>query len=167
MHLPAPRLHAPTRSPRSTPLPRRAQTAEYLLEHGLLDLVVPRSFLKGALFEMIGFYKASPGALPARWHAPLWVGARQCWSALVLAKQSRVLPVRKHVRPLTLMGVGHNFKHAPHACQCGEHVLAHDLMVPSPNKPCSFLFLPLVWDWGCLRCEVRSCVCAWLEAPVL
>jgi len=36
---------------------QHTQTAEYLLDHGLLDLVVPRSFLKGALFEMIGFYK--------------------------------------------------------------------------------------------------------------
>jgi acetyl-CoA carboxylase carboxyl transferase subunit beta len=33
------------------------QTAEYLLDKGLLDLVVPRSFLKGALFEIIDFYK--------------------------------------------------------------------------------------------------------------
>jgi acetyl-CoA carboxylase beta subunit len=32
------------------------QTAEYLLDKGLLDLVVPRSFLKGALFEIIDFY---------------------------------------------------------------------------------------------------------------
>lgn len=35
------------------------QTAEYLLEHGLLDLVVPRSFLKGALYEMMDLYKAN------------------------------------------------------------------------------------------------------------
>lgn len=35
------------------------QTAEYLLDKGLLDLVVPRSFLKGALFEIIDFYKVS------------------------------------------------------------------------------------------------------------
>jgi acetyl-CoA carboxylase carboxyl transferase subunit beta len=37
------------------------QTAEYLLDKGLLDLVVPRSFLKGALFEIIDFYKVSGG----------------------------------------------------------------------------------------------------------
>uniref|UniRef100_A0A7S0S1R5 CoA carboxyltransferase N-terminal domain-containing protein n=1 Tax=Chlamydomonas leiostraca TaxID=1034604 RepID=A0A7S0S1R5_9CHLO len=41
-------------------LPDDFQTAEYLLEHGLLDLVVPRSFLKGALFEMLDFYKDAP-----------------------------------------------------------------------------------------------------------
>jgi hypothetical protein len=35
------------------------QTAEYLLEKGLLDLVVPRSYMKGALFEIIDFYKVS------------------------------------------------------------------------------------------------------------
>ncbi|KAG2427735.1 hypothetical protein HXX76_012060 [Chlamydomonas incerta] len=41
-------------------LPDDFQTAEYLLEHGLLDLVVPRSFLKGALYEIIDFYRAAP-----------------------------------------------------------------------------------------------------------
>ncbi|KIY97350.1 acetyl-CoA carboxylase carboxyltransferase subunit beta [Monoraphidium neglectum] len=48
------------------PLP--CHTAEYLLEKGLLDLVVPRSFLKGALYEIIDFYKDAPykrrGAIP-------------------------------------------------------------------------------------------------------
>lgn len=44
-----------------TPAHSHMQTAEYLLDHGLLDLVVPRSFLKGALFEMIGFYKVCDG----------------------------------------------------------------------------------------------------------
>lgn len=41
-------------------LPDDFQTAEYLLDKGLLDLVVPRSFLKGALFEIIDFYKNAP-----------------------------------------------------------------------------------------------------------
>jgi len=41
-------------------LPDDFQTAEYLLDKGLLDLVVPRSFLKGALFEIIDFYKDAP-----------------------------------------------------------------------------------------------------------
>ncbi len=41
-------------------LPDDFQTAEYLLNKGLLDLVIPRSFLKGALFEMMDFYKDAP-----------------------------------------------------------------------------------------------------------
>lgn len=41
-------------------LPDDFQTAEYLLEKGLLDLVVPRTFLKGALYEIIDFYKDAP-----------------------------------------------------------------------------------------------------------
>lgn len=39
------------------------QTAEYLLDKGLLDLVVPRSFLKGALYEIIDFYKVGRSCL--------------------------------------------------------------------------------------------------------
>lgn len=38
-------------------LPENFQTAEYLLEHGLLDLIVPREFLKGALYEILDVYK--------------------------------------------------------------------------------------------------------------
>jgi acetyl-CoA carboxylase carboxyl transferase subunit beta len=49
-------------------LPDDFQTAEYLLDKGLLDLVVPRSFMKGALYEIIDFYRAAPfkrrGAMP-------------------------------------------------------------------------------------------------------
>jgi acetyl-CoA carboxylase carboxyl transferase subunit beta len=41
-------------------LPDDFQTAEYLLDKGQLDLVVPRSFLKGALFEIIDFYRDAP-----------------------------------------------------------------------------------------------------------
>lgn len=41
-------------------LPDDFQTAEYLLDKGLLDLVVPRSFMKGALFEIMDFYKDAP-----------------------------------------------------------------------------------------------------------
>lgn len=38
-------------------LPENFQTAEYLLDHGLCDLIIPRSFLKQALFETITLYK--------------------------------------------------------------------------------------------------------------
>jgi acetyl-CoA carboxylase carboxyl transferase subunit beta len=41
-------------------LPDDFQTAEYLLHHGLLDLIVPRVFLKEALSETINFYKDAP-----------------------------------------------------------------------------------------------------------
>merc|ERR1711959_378279 len=41
-------------------LPDNFQTAEYLLKHGLLDLVVPRPLLKQALAEMLTFYQEAP-----------------------------------------------------------------------------------------------------------
>ena len=41
-------------------LPENFQTAEYLLEHGLLDLIISREFLKPALYEIISFYKDAP-----------------------------------------------------------------------------------------------------------
>ena len=41
-------------------LPDDFQTAEYLLHHGLLDLIVPRCFLKAALSEIIYLYKNAP-----------------------------------------------------------------------------------------------------------
>ena len=41
-------------------LPDDFQTAEYLLHHGLLDLIVPRVFLKQALSETLTLYKDAP-----------------------------------------------------------------------------------------------------------
>nr|YP_009519076.1 acetyl-CoA carboxylase, carboxyl transferase subunit beta [Callipsygma wilsonis]AYC64997.1 acetyl-CoA carboxylase, carboxyl transferase subunit beta [Callipsygma wilsonis] len=41
-------------------LPDNFQTAEYLLEHGLLDLIIPREFLKAALYEILHIYKKIP-----------------------------------------------------------------------------------------------------------
>jgi acetyl-CoA carboxylase carboxyl transferase subunit beta len=38
-------------------LPRNFQTSEYLLNHGLLDLIIHRSSLKQALSETLSFYK--------------------------------------------------------------------------------------------------------------
>jgi acetyl-CoA carboxylase carboxyl transferase subunit beta len=56
-------------------LPDDFQTAEYLLHHGLLDLIVPRSFLKQALSETITLYKEAPlkncGKIPYGEHGPL------------------------------------------------------------------------------------------------
>ena len=47
-------------------LPDDFQTSEYLLHHGLLDLIVPRSFLKQALSETITLYKEAPLKLRGR-----------------------------------------------------------------------------------------------------
>ena len=56
-------------------LPDDFQTAEYLLHHGLLDLIVPRSFLKQALSETITLYKEAPlkvrGEIPYGERGPL------------------------------------------------------------------------------------------------
>ena len=56
-------------------LPDDFQTAEYLLHHGLLDLIVPRSFLKQALSETITLYKDAPfkraGLIPHGIQQPL------------------------------------------------------------------------------------------------
>jgi len=56
-------------------LPDDFQTAEYLLHHGLLDLIVPRSFLKQALSETITLYKEAPlklhGQIPYGQRGPL------------------------------------------------------------------------------------------------
>ena len=41
-------------------LPDDFQTSEYLLHHGLVDLIIPRCFLKSALYEIINFNKKAP-----------------------------------------------------------------------------------------------------------
>jgi acetyl-CoA carboxylase carboxyl transferase subunit beta len=56
-------------------LPDDFQTSEYLLHHGLLDLIVPRCFLKQALSETMTIYKDAPykqkGTIPFGVQAPL------------------------------------------------------------------------------------------------
>lgn len=56
-------------------LPDDFQTSEYLLHHGLLDLIVPRSFIKQALSETITLYKEAPlkihGRIPYGERGPL------------------------------------------------------------------------------------------------
>jgi acetyl-CoA carboxylase carboxyl transferase subunit beta len=56
-------------------LPDDFQTAEYLLHHGLLDLIVPRFFFKQALSETINFYKDAPfkknGVIPYGLQRPM------------------------------------------------------------------------------------------------
>ena len=56
-------------------LPDDFQRSEYLLHHGLLDLIVPRCFLKQALSETITLYKDAPfkrvGSIPYGIQSPL------------------------------------------------------------------------------------------------
>lgn len=56
-------------------LPDDFQTSEYLLYHGLLDMVVPRGYLRQALFELLIMHKEAPlrksGYIPYGVHAGL------------------------------------------------------------------------------------------------
>ncbi len=56
-------------------LPEDFQTSEYLLHHGLLDLIVPRSFLKQAISETLTLYREAPlkitGTIPYGHTSPL------------------------------------------------------------------------------------------------
>ena len=47
-------------------LPEDFQTSEYMLHHGLVDLIVPRRFLRQALSESIRLYKNAPFKKPGR-----------------------------------------------------------------------------------------------------
>lgn len=47
-------------------LPSDFQTSEYMFQHGLLDLIVPRRFLRQALSECIRFYVKAPHKKPGR-----------------------------------------------------------------------------------------------------
>ena len=47
-------------------LPDQFQTAEYLLEHGLLNLIIQRSFLKQALSEILILYNDAPLKKPGK-----------------------------------------------------------------------------------------------------
>lgn len=47
-------------------LPEDFQTSEYMLDHGLLDMIVPRRFLTQALSESIRLYKNAPFKKPGR-----------------------------------------------------------------------------------------------------
>ena len=79
-------------------LPDNFQTAEYLLKHGLVDLVVPRPLLKQALAEMLTFYQEAPlrkpGKIPHGVAGPLSqtqaVNLTSQWSKGELTKGSRL-----------------------------------------------------------------------------
>jgi len=47
-------------------LPEDFQTAEYLLEHGLLDLIISREFLKSAIYEILEVYIETPSRIKGK-----------------------------------------------------------------------------------------------------
>jgi acetyl-CoA carboxylase carboxyl transferase subunit beta len=47
-------------------LPPNFQTAEFLLEHGMIDMVMPRSELRATIGKLLGLYDTSAGALERR-----------------------------------------------------------------------------------------------------
>nr|YP_010466405.1 cetyl-coenzyme A carboxylase carboxyl transferase subunit beta [Equisetum xylochaetum]UVF28150.1 cetyl-coenzyme A carboxylase carboxyl transferase subunit beta [Equisetum xylochaetum] len=51
-------------------IPEDFQFAEFLFDHGLLDLIIPRKLLKGALSELLQLYSAAPYKLnqPPKFH---------------------------------------------------------------------------------------------------
>nr|YP_010335573.1 acetyl-CoA carboxylase subunit beta [Equisetum ramosissimum]UNI91879.1 acetyl-CoA carboxylase subunit beta [Equisetum ramosissimum] len=51
-------------------IPEDFQFAEFLFDHGLLDLIIPRKLLKGALSELLQLYNAAPYKLnqPPKFH---------------------------------------------------------------------------------------------------
>jgi acetyl-CoA carboxylase carboxyl transferase subunit beta len=77
-------------------LPEDFQTSEYLLHHGLLDLIVPRSFLKQALSETITLYKEAPlkirGMIPYGQRGPLTKIQEEKLRRFIKSKQSSLNP---------------------------------------------------------------------------
>ena len=57
---PAPARVGSTKIDTISLLPKDFQTAEYLLNHGLLDLIIHRSLLKQALSEILLIYSQAP-----------------------------------------------------------------------------------------------------------
>ena len=54
-------------------LPENFQTSEYLVDHGLIDLIVPRDFLKVAIFETIRLFHEAPLRLRRKGKIPLGI----------------------------------------------------------------------------------------------
>nr|ASN77465.1 acetyl-CoA carboxylase, carboxyl transferasesubunit beta [Pedinophyceae sp. YPF-701] len=68
-------------------LPDDFQTAEYLLHHGLIDLIVPRSFLKQALAETLTLAKGAPfqeiGKIPYGVEFPMNLIDQENWNRFI------------------------------------------------------------------------------------
>ena len=100
-------------------LPNDFQTSEYLLHHGLLDLIVPRCFLKQALSETITLYKDAPfkslGNLPYGVQSRLYFlteeKARRKWQEWLSAKGTS--PAQSTFRSQLLTASPQNKEAAP------------------------------------------------------
>ena len=97
-------------------LPDDFQTAEYLLHHGLLDLIVQRSFLKQALSETITLYKDAPfkrsGQIPHGIQQPLnFINEENIrrrwedWCHFRLSSSDKVFKQTKLVKPISKRGL--------------------------------------------------------------
>lgn len=99
-------------------LPDDFQTSEYLLHHGLLDLIVPRCFLKQALAETITLYKDAPykerGEIPFGIQPPLsFVQEERVRRQFQkMEKNTRVLDVFKNNTEWGIKDVSTNIAHA-------------------------------------------------------
>lgn len=103
-------------------LPDDFQTSEYLLHHGLLDLIVPRCFLKQALSETITVYKDAPfklkGSIPFGIQAPLSFiqEERVRRQFQKLEKTTRVVELFKEDKEWTSAELSTNIAHALDIC---------------------------------------------------
>lgn len=75
-------------------LPDDFQTSEYLCHHGLLDLIIPRSFLKQALSEILTVYRdaplRTPGELPYGERGPMTKVLEEHWRRLAESKSGEI-----------------------------------------------------------------------------
>ena len=99
-------------------LPDDFQTSEYLLHHGLLDLIVPRCFLKQALAETITLYKDAPyketGEIPFGIQPPLsFVQEERVRRQFQkMEKNARVLDIFKNKKDWSIDDVSTHVAHA-------------------------------------------------------
>lgn len=86
-------------------LPEGFQTAEYLLDHGMIDMVLPRDQQRATIARIIGFFtqpvtgaskrKGSKETAPATAAAKAKLAADKARAAGAVAEQDNVVPLRK------------------------------------------------------------------------
>jgi acetyl-CoA carboxylase carboxyl transferase subunit beta len=98
-------------------LPDDFQTSEYLLHHGLLDLIVPRCFLKQALSETITLYRDAPFKRPG--HIPYGVQ-----NPLFFLSEEKVRRRWQPVSTLEVEGDGPNTDPSRYSSQIDQQTLS-------------------------------------------